>query len=459
MGSPSYYAIIPASVRYDKRLKPTARLLYGEITALCSVKGYCWATNAYFADLYEVHDRTVRRWLEQLREYGYIDIEVNHNKRKIRLDPRAKMPSPPGKNALPSPGKNALHSNTDESSTQKDSLRESEAGKPAMPFVRIDRLSGWIDVLRNLKRLNGFQVPELKEEPDLLSPDGPKFVSCTNRVMHIIKYLEALERGDFLREIGNMNHTWPRMSRKEVAKFVAESIDRILLARRPDYTPQRKSALNRINAESFFFNSHTGHSWLVWARENDPEPLYTAAQREEAGKLDLDENIVYDFTNLLGALDVRERLALLDLHKRVKGITRNELYSRQPETLSIDEVLRAYAQFMRGWDSCSPAHFLSDRVWRLFQQYVRKEFNVELDLEKLQERNQAPEVKKLPITITEFARVRCSIRMSDLAWNADNMDDLIESIRSEWHKRTGKSSPHDVTEITAVVRDEMGRRG
>ena len=28
----NYYAIIPADVRYDKRLKPLARLLYGEIT-------------------------------------------------------------------------------------------------------------------------------------------------------------------------------------------------------------------------------------------------------------------------------------------------------------------------------------------------------------------------------------------------------------------------------------------
>ena len=31
---PSYYAIIPSSVRYDERLKFAERLLYGEITAL-----------------------------------------------------------------------------------------------------------------------------------------------------------------------------------------------------------------------------------------------------------------------------------------------------------------------------------------------------------------------------------------------------------------------------------------
>ena len=50
---PSYYAIIPAEVRYSN-LKPNAKLLYGEITALSSKEGYCFATNNYFAKLYNV---------------------------------------------------------------------------------------------------------------------------------------------------------------------------------------------------------------------------------------------------------------------------------------------------------------------------------------------------------------------------------------------------------------------
>jgi hypothetical protein len=63
---PSYYAQIPSYVRYDKSLSPMARLLFGEITALANKEGYCWATNNYFADLYDVEPTTVSEWIGQL---------------------------------------------------------------------------------------------------------------------------------------------------------------------------------------------------------------------------------------------------------------------------------------------------------------------------------------------------------------------------------------------------------
>lgn len=72
----SYYAIVPANVRYDKGLTPNAKLLYAEITALCNEQGFCWASNKYFADLYEVTNRTVTSWITLLEEKGYINRQV-----------------------------------------------------------------------------------------------------------------------------------------------------------------------------------------------------------------------------------------------------------------------------------------------------------------------------------------------------------------------------------------------
>ena len=72
----NYYAVIPASVRYDENLKPNAKLMYGEITALSNEKGFCWATNTYFAELYKVNPSTVSRWIKQLEKNKHIKIKT-----------------------------------------------------------------------------------------------------------------------------------------------------------------------------------------------------------------------------------------------------------------------------------------------------------------------------------------------------------------------------------------------
>lgn len=82
-----YYAVIPAEVRYDKSLKPNAKLLYGELTSLCSRSGYCWATNEYFAELYSLSVGTVSRLISQLESQGYIHCEMAASARKVWVSP------------------------------------------------------------------------------------------------------------------------------------------------------------------------------------------------------------------------------------------------------------------------------------------------------------------------------------------------------------------------------------
>lgn len=84
----SYFAVIPASVRYDDTLIPNAKLLYGEITALCNEKGYCWASNDYFASQYKVGKSTIQNWLKSLEDRGFIYREVKYKKGTKEIEAR-----------------------------------------------------------------------------------------------------------------------------------------------------------------------------------------------------------------------------------------------------------------------------------------------------------------------------------------------------------------------------------
>ena len=76
----SYYAVIPAQVRHDANMVAGAKLLYGEIMALCNEKGYCWATNDYFSSLYAVSKRTISSWIKSLCDAGYISVNFVNKK-------------------------------------------------------------------------------------------------------------------------------------------------------------------------------------------------------------------------------------------------------------------------------------------------------------------------------------------------------------------------------------------
>lgn len=88
MNKPGFFAVIPASVRYDEDLTANAKLLYGEITALCNQTGQCWASNEYFSELYGVSKETISRWISGLKRNGHIDVKIDKkqgNNRSIYL--------------------------------------------------------------------------------------------------------------------------------------------------------------------------------------------------------------------------------------------------------------------------------------------------------------------------------------------------------------------------------------
>ena len=73
---PGYYSILTASVRYDKDLNANEKILFSEITALSNKHGYCTASNKYFSNLFQADERSIRRWISNLKQHGYIKMNL-----------------------------------------------------------------------------------------------------------------------------------------------------------------------------------------------------------------------------------------------------------------------------------------------------------------------------------------------------------------------------------------------
>lgn len=112
---PAYWAVIPANVRYDNRLPASAKLIYAEITALADATGYCWSTNQYFADLYDLSIKSVQRIVKILADNEYITVVVDRDEANnevtgrriyVGINPAAELDPPHLKNKVtPSPQK------------------------------------------------------------------------------------------------------------------------------------------------------------------------------------------------------------------------------------------------------------------------------------------------------------------------------------------------------------------
>ena len=112
---PGYYAVIPADVRYDDQIPANAKLLYGEISALISEEGYCYASNEYFGNIYGLSERTVRSLIGKLQQAGYVQVDLERDektgqviRRKIWLKVSSADERPVA-NIFPTPGKYLPH--------------------------------------------------------------------------------------------------------------------------------------------------------------------------------------------------------------------------------------------------------------------------------------------------------------------------------------------------------------
>ena len=135
----SYYAILPANVRYDQDLTPNAKLLYAEITALTNETGYCWATNNYFAQLYNVTQNSITNWVKQLADKKYITYEIVYkdNTKEI-LGRYIKLFGDPTQNILDTPTQKICDNNNKELNNTlniKENIKRKRFEKPTLEEV------------------------------------------------------------------------------------------------------------------------------------------------------------------------------------------------------------------------------------------------------------------------------------------------------------------------------------
>ena len=74
-----YYAIIPATVLFNEKIKANEKLLYAIITVLSNKEGYCYASNTYLSRLLNAQPHTISKWVSHLKELGFVCLDIIKN--------------------------------------------------------------------------------------------------------------------------------------------------------------------------------------------------------------------------------------------------------------------------------------------------------------------------------------------------------------------------------------------
>jgi len=188
MENKNYFAIIPAPVRYCKDLKANEKLMYGELTALSNDKGFCFASNEYFSNLYDVSKTSISKWISNLEKNGFIKIKMIYEpgtkqikQRRIYIAPLLKKTSIPIEEKLNTPIEEKLkdiyiltnNNNINNNNSTKSKKRQysEKTTKAFSHFAELFPLkyrpktdaqkNKWLDCLDKIERLDGYNLREV----------------------------------------------------------------------------------------------------------------------------------------------------------------------------------------------------------------------------------------------------------------------------------------------------------
>jgi hypothetical protein len=168
---PSYYSILTAKVRYDKEIPMGAKVCFSEITALTNRSGFCYATNKYFAGLYDVSETTISTWIKKLQDQGHVRASYLNGQRKIYIQEQTiQAGAYPKQHPKPKPEKQewkdqeAQHQAKMQRERDKDREYLESQGEPATPEEVSAIIKEATDKLKRNSSLTQEQrTAELKE--------------------------------------------------------------------------------------------------------------------------------------------------------------------------------------------------------------------------------------------------------------------------------------------------------
>ena len=235
---PNFYAIIPASVRYCNSLSANAKLLYGEITALCSREGFCWASNKYFAELYGVDERTAKRWIEDLKKENFIQVEVIKeglktirkiwivDELKLSLRRDKNVPLEGDKNVLVERDKNAPLLLQSIINTNKKEKKEKDASEEATYSLFIKKVHSIINKSRKERGLS-----EINPSFSKVSLTQAKNLLKINTMEYFLELCEYAMQDDFWwQNLKSMRSLQKHYQTFEALKYKAKTLE----SKKPD---------------------------------------------------------------------------------------------------------------------------------------------------------------------------------------------------------------------------------
>lgn len=193
---PNYYAIIPATVRYDTRLKANEKLLYGEITALAEKTGECWASNSYFANLYSVDPSAISKWIKNLNDCNYIKTDCIYKNNSKEIERRViKMVLPNIKRGIDKSTRGVL-TNGVEGYCQKDKDNTTSTNTTS------------INNIKEIYKENKIEYNEIVDYLNLKTNSSYKSTTPKTRELIKARYNEGFTLDDFKQVIDNKVNAW-----------------------------------------------------------------------------------------------------------------------------------------------------------------------------------------------------------------------------------------------------------